>query len=237
MFIVLIAGIIASTWQATRATRAEQAAREEAATAKAINDFLLNDLLAQAGATSQSRADIKPDPDLKVRTALDRAAKSIEGKFDTQPLVAASIQMTIGNAYRELGLLPEAEQHHVRAMDLRHRVLGTEHPDTLSGENNLGQLYREQGKYAEAEQLLAGTLKIRQRVLGEEHPDTLITMANYGLVLHEQGKYAEAEPILTKVLETEKRLRGEADAETLTSMLNLAKLITISASCHRPRHC
>ena len=224
VFIALIAGIIASTWQAARATRAEQVAREEAATAKAINDFLLNDLLAQAGATSQSRADIKPDPDLKVRTALDRAAKSIEGKFDTQPLVGASIHLTIGNAYRELGLLPEAEQHYVRAMDLRRPVLGAEHPDTLTGDNNLGQLYREQGKYAEAEQLLSGTLKIRQRVLGEEHTDTLITMANYGLVLHEQGKYAEAEPILTKVLETEKRVHGEADAETLTSMLNLAKL-------------
>lgn len=224
VFIVLVAGIIASTWQAARATRAEHAAKEEAATAKAVNDFLLNDLLSQAGATAQARADIKPDPDLKVRTALDRAATRIEGKFDTQPLVEASIHMTIGNAYRELGLLPEAERHHGRTVDLRRRVLGEEHPDTLSADNNLGQLHREQGKYAQAEQVLAKTMKIRQRVLGEEHTDTLITMANLGLVLHEQGKYAEAEPILTRVLETEKRLRGEEDPETLTSMLNLGKL-------------
>ena len=224
VFVVLVAGIIASTWQAARATRAEQAAREEAATAKAINDFLLNDLLSQAGAATQARADSKPDPDLKVRTALDRAATRIEGKFDSQPLVAASIHNTIGNAYRELGLLTEAAQHYGRTVDLRRPVLGEEHPDTLSGANNLGQLYREQGKYAEAEQVLTRTTTIRQRVLGEEHPDTLIAMANLGLVLHEQGKYAEAEPILTKVLESEKRLRGEDDLETLTSMLNLSKL-------------
>ena len=198
VFVVLVAGIIASTWQAARATRAEQAAKAEAATATAINDFLLNDLLSQAAAQSQARADVTPDPDLKVRTALDRAATRIEGKFDTQPVVAASIHMTIGNAYRELGLLTEAEQHHTRAVDLRRRVLGEEHADTLSGDNNLGQLHREQGKYAEAEHVLTRTLQVRQRVLGEEHPETLITMANLGLVLHEQGKYAEAEPILSR---------------------------------------
>ena len=224
VFVVLVAGIIASTWQAARATRAEQAAREEAATAKAINDFLLNDLLSQAGATTQAKADTTPNPDLTVRTALDRAATRVEGKFDSQPLVGASIHLTIGNAYRELGLLTEAGRHYGRAVDLRRRVLGDEHLDTLTGDNNLGQLYREQGKYAEAEQVLTRTTTIRQRVLGEDHPDTLITMANLGLVLHEQGKYAEAEPILTKVLESEKRLRGEDDLETLTSMLNLAKL-------------
>jgi eukaryotic-like serine/threonine-protein kinase len=224
VFVVLLAGIIVSTWQAARARRAEQGAREEAATAKAVNDFLLKDLLSQAGATAQARTATKPDPDLKVRTALDRAATRIEGKFATQPAVEASIHFTIGNAYRELGLFPEAERHLIRAVDLRRRVLGEEHPDTLSGDNNLGQLYREQGKYAEAEKVLTKVMETRQRVLGDEHEQTLITMANVGLVLHEQGKYDRAEPILTRVLETEKRVRGEEDPETLVSMLNLAKL-------------
>ncbi|HEX2341792.1 MAG TPA: serine/threonine-protein kinase, partial [Vicinamibacterales bacterium] len=224
VFIVLIAGIIASTWQAARATRAEQAARAEAATATAINDFLLNDLLSQAGASTQAGPNTKPDPDLKVRTALDRAATRVEGKFDTQPVVKASIHSTIANAYWELGLFTEAEQHYRRAVDLRERALGKEHPDTLAANNNLGQLYREEGKYAEAEPILASVMAVRQRVLGADHPDTLVTMANLGIVLHEQGKYAEAEPLLTKVLETERRTRGEEDQETIISMMNLGKL-------------
>jgi tetratricopeptide (TPR) repeat protein len=224
VFVVLVAGIIASTWQAARATRAEQAARAEAATATAINDFLLNDLLSQAGASSQTRADTNPDPDLKVRTALDRAAARIEGKFDTQPLVKASIHTTIGNAYWELGLFDQAEQHYRRTVELRERILGKEHADTLSADNNLGNLYREQGRFGEAEPILTSVLSVRQRVLGQDHPDTLVTMANLGIVLNEQGKYAEAEPLLTKVLEAERRIRGEEDQETLVSMLNLAKL-------------
>jgi tetratricopeptide (TPR) repeat protein len=226
VFVVLVAGIIASTWQAARATRAEQAARQEAATATAINDFLLNDLLSQAGASTQARPDTRPDPDLKVRTALDRAAARVEGKFDTQPLVKASIHSTIGNAYWELGLYTEAGQHYRRAVDLRERAVGKEHPDTLAANNNLGNLYREEGKYAEAEPVLASVLAIRQRVLGTDHPDTLVTMANLGIVLNEQGKYAEAEPLLIRVLETERRIRGEDDQETIISMLNLGKLYT-----------
>ena len=46
----------------------------EAAVAKAVTSFLQKDLLAQAGASAQAGPDNKPDRDLKVRTALDRAA-------------------------------------------------------------------------------------------------------------------------------------------------------------------
>ena len=47
VFVVLAAGVVASTWQAVRARRAEAAA-------DAVNDFLQNDLLAQASAADQS---------------------------------------------------------------------------------------------------------------------------------------------------------------------------------------
>src|SRR4029434_7615879 len=67
VFVVLVAGIVTSTWQATRARRAERAAileRDRAAEAEAIansvNDFLQNDLLAQASASNQARPDNKP---------------------------------------------------------------------------------------------------------------------------------------------------------------------------------
>jgi hypothetical protein len=87
--VLLVAGVVMSTWMALRANRAE-------AEALAVSDFLRNDVLAQAGASTQARSDTRPDPDLKVRTALDRAAAGIQGKFPGQPLVEASIRQTIG---------------------------------------------------------------------------------------------------------------------------------------------
>jgi hypothetical protein len=66
---------------AIRASRAEQQAKAAEPQARAVNDFLQYDLLAQASASQQSSPSNKPDPHLEVRTALDRAAARIEGKF------------------------------------------------------------------------------------------------------------------------------------------------------------
>jgi hypothetical protein len=49
------------------------------------------DLLAQASTTARAGPDIKADPDLKVRTALNRAAARIAGKFEKQPLVGCGL--------------------------------------------------------------------------------------------------------------------------------------------------
>src|SRR5207249_3411269 len=92
VFLVLSAGVVVSTWQAVRARRAESSAN-------AVNGFLQNDLLAYASPINPSGFSTKADPDLTVRTALERAAERIEGKFEKQPDVEASIRDTIGQTY------------------------------------------------------------------------------------------------------------------------------------------
>src|SRR5205085_6290147 len=110
--VLLLAGVVVSSWMAVRASRAEK----EAA---AVNDFLQNDLLAQASVYKQARSANKPDPHLEVRTVLDRAAARLAGKFATQPSVEASIRQTIGITYLQLGVFPQAQAQMERALDLR----------------------------------------------------------------------------------------------------------------------
>ncbi len=98
-----------------------------------------NDLLAQASVANQSGPNTKPDPDLKVRTALDRAANRISGKL-RQPAVEANLRDTIGQTYMDLGLYPQAGAQLERALDLRRRLLGTENPETLRTMDRLGNL-------------------------------------------------------------------------------------------------
>ncbi len=249
VFVVLLAGVAVSTSQAIRANRAGQAAlkerdrataAEQAAkqaeraaiedrnravaaeiTAKTVNDFLQNDLLSQAGASAQAGPGIRPDPDLKVRTALDRAAAGIAQRFDKQPLLEASIRQTIGNAYLDLGIYPEAQKHLERALDLRRRMLGEDQPDTLSAMSDLAFLYRAGGKFAQAEPLASKVLEIRRRLLGEDHPDTLDAMTHLGLLYRFEGKPAPAEALLSKVLEIRQRISGEQDPATLHAMNTL----------------
>ncbi len=217
VFLVLVAGVVVSTWEAMQARRAT-------ATAEALSNFLQNDVLAQASASKQSGPKTKPDPDLKVRTALDRAAASIPGKFDAQPEVEAEIRDTIGQTYTDLGLHPEAQKQLERALDLYRKALGAENPKTLTTMSRLGTAAWHQGKYLEAEALLGQTLEMERRVLGPEHRDTLYSMNNLANVYRGQGKSAQAEALYSETFERRRRVLGPEHPDTLTSMNNLANV-------------
>jgi len=212
LVLMLAAGV--SIRQTVRANR-------EAAAARAVSDFLQNDLLAQASVGNQS-GSIKPDRDLKVRTVLDRAALRIAGRFDRQPEVEAAIRDTIGQTYTDLGLFPEAQKQSERAVALERIVLGAENPRTLKTISRLGRIAYLQGSYPEAEKLLSHTLEIQRRNLGSEHLDTLYSLNNLANVYLRQGKYEQAEALNRQTMETRRRVLGPEHPETLASMNDLA---------------
>jgi tetratricopeptide (TPR) repeat protein/predicted Ser/Thr protein kinase len=222
VFIVLIAGVIVSAREAARANA-------EAATSRAISDFLQNDLLAQASAATQSRPNTKPDPDLKVRTALDRAAARITGKFERQPEVEGAIRETIGQTYRELGLYPEARTQLERALDLYRRRLGAASPKTLQTTSRLARTLYLQGQYAQAEALLSPNVDIERRVLGPEHGDTLNSMSSLANVYRVEGKYAQAAALCAQTFEIQRRVLGPEHPDTLASSNNLAIIYDLEA--------
>src|SRR4029079_10175444 len=160
-----------SQQERNQAISEKRRADNEAAIATAVSEFLRRDVLAQASARSQSRLDVKPDPDLRVRTALDRAAARIGSTFAGKPLVEASIRQTIATAYQDLGLYPEARQQLERALYLRRKTLGEDDPVTLEVLADVARSYDLEGKYPEAERLYARALEGLRRAYGEEHAD------------------------------------------------------------------
>ena len=199
-------------------------ANREAAVAEAVNEFLQTDLLAQAGTTAQSVPDTKPDPDLKVRTTLDRAAERIEGKFAKQPEVEASIRDTIGWTYLDLGLYAEAQKQLKRAVELRRRALGAENAKTLKSMSRLGWVAYMQNNYAEADALENEALRAQRGILGPEHPDTLTSMNFLANIYRVEGKFAQAEALLAQTFEIQRRVLGTEHPETLNSMTDLASV-------------
>src|SRR5262249_22345342 len=162
-----------------------------------------DDLLAQAGASQQANPNTKPDPDLKVRTALDRAASRIEGKFPSQPLVEASIRETIANSYLDLGVYSDAEKQFNEALRLRKAALGEKHRDTLNIMADLGDVYTYQGKYAEAEHVLKQALASAGG--SSDNETTMNLMNNLALVYSRNGNYSAAEPLYVELLKTQRR--------------------------------
>jgi hypothetical protein len=63
-------------------------------------------------------------------------------------------------------------------MQTMKRVLGDEHPDTLTSMDNLASTYSNQERWTKAEELEVEAMQTMKRVLGDEHPDTLTSMDN-----------------------------------------------------------
>src|SRR5439155_13678749 len=77
-------------------------------------------------------------------------------------------------------------------LQLRIRLLGKEHTDTLRAMANLASTYRDQGRWDDAVKLEEEVLNASIRLLGKEHPDTLTAMANLALTYWNQGRWDDA---------------------------------------------
>ena len=115
-----------------------------------------------------------------------------------------------------------AEQLEVQVMDMRKKLLGAEHTDTLTSMANLASTYRNQGRWNEAEQLQIHVLDMRKKLFDSEHPDTLTSIANLAHTYKKQGRWNEAEQLQIQVMNIRKKLLGTEHPDTLTSMASLA---------------
>jgi hypothetical protein len=61
-------------------------------------------------------------------------------------------------------------------MQTRKRVLGDEHPSTLTCMNNLAYTLKAHARHHEACVLMERCFQSRQQILGEQHPDTLSSL-------------------------------------------------------------
>ena len=227
----LIAGTAISVYQAVRARNAQRVALlqrdradTEAATAAAVNDFLQNDLLSQAGADQQQGGATAPDPDVKVRTLVDRAAAAVSKKLKGKPMVEADLRRTLGETYLSLGLLKEAESQLQQSYDLNMRTRGPNAVKTIESLQALGTVEFNNGQYAESAKHQGLALEAAQKVLGPNAPLTLQTMQSVAVNYTMLGQPAKAEPLLKKVLDLQIRRAGYDNAETLDTSDSLAFL-------------
>jgi tetratricopeptide (TPR) repeat protein len=242
----LIVGIMSTSWQAYRATKAEalaeqqvqqeqrtreraekaeraakqqtEKAESEAAAARAMFGFLAIDLLGLADSNSQAKRGLAPDPDLKVRTLLDRAAQRMEGRFTDQPRAEIALRNAIGSAYLGVDATEEAEKHVMRALEIS-RKHGWHATPVLK---TLAEVYRHQLRFDKAAELAREIYEIQTEALGEDHPETLDAMSKLANALAGQQKFSEAESLDSRRLEILLRERDRNDLHVMQTEHNLA---------------
>jgi tetratricopeptide (TPR) repeat protein len=102
------------------------------------------------------------------------------------------------------------------------RVLGDDHPDTLTARSNLASSYTQAGRPADAITILEKLVGDRVRAHGDEHPETLTAWANVACSYTEAGRTDEAIAILKRVVAARVRLLGAEHMSTIAAQGNLA---------------
>ncbi|MCI0460669.1 MAG: serine/threonine-protein kinase [Gemmataceae bacterium] len=179
----------------------QKRADKQAEITRAVNDFLQRDLLLQASPIAQFATAQQADPDLKMRTVLDRASERIRDRFRDQPLIEAAIRHTVGKAYAELGAFATAQDHLEKAVRLFREHLGPDEPGTLEVMEDLGMLHRDNRKGDWGEAIHLECLQARRRVNGEKDHATLTTMTHLAGVYVWKNELSKAEELLVRVLD------------------------------------
>lgn len=175
--------------QRLQAEEAEQRASQEAELAKAINQFLLEDLIGLSDGMAQVQAGLTPNPDITMKALLDRSAELIDDRFQQQPTVQAEVQSTLAKAYYGIGRYADAVRLWEAALNTRRQHLGETHPDTLSSMNNVATGRSKTGDPQSALQMLEQVVQLRKQHLGHDHPDTINTINNLAQSYAQCGGY------------------------------------------------
>src|SRR5208282_1132430 len=204
-----------------RVVSERQRADQQAAVARAVSDFLQNDLLKQSTSLEQANRGFAPKPELTVKEALRRASDKIGGRFADQPTVEAEIRDTLGVSFGALSEWEVAIPQLERAAVLFKQTAGTNAPETLEAMSHLARAYSQTGRLPEAVSLAEENLKFTRARFGPDDAHTLDRMENLATVYKEAGRFADELSLCEEVLRLTRAKFGSQDLATLGRMNNL----------------
>jgi len=214
--VTVAAGLIALLASFAVAQRVQlQRTRLERDRATRITDFMTG--MFQVSDPSEAHGNT-----ITAREILNKASKDIGTGLAKDPEAQAQMMQVMGDVYGGLGLFSQAQTLHQQSMEIRQRVLGPDHPDTLESMDHSAADLDALGHYAEAEKLERKTVDISRRVLGPEHPDTLSFTSQLANTLWQEGRHPEAEKLNRETLRIRRRVLGPEHPDTLESMDHLA---------------
>jgi eukaryotic-like serine/threonine-protein kinase len=231
--IVLGLGILVSTWQALRATRAEQeqvqlrkeaegekkTAQTQAAKSQQVAQFM-QDMLKGVGPSTALGRDTT-----MLREILDKTAARIAEDLKEQPELEAELRNAIGTVYRELGEFDKAVEMHRQALAMQRLRLGNEHPSVAATLNHLGTALRFQAKLAESEVAYRESLAIRRKLLGNEHTDIAQSLNDLASLLSIELRNDEPEALLREAIAIRRKHYGNEHRAVAESLDNLAHVL------------
>ncbi|MBE7503045.1 MAG: serine/threonine protein kinase [Verrucomicrobiales bacterium] len=219
LLLLLIAGVVVSSWQAFRATHAERLARTEAAKKDEVARFLKEMLRGIEPSVARGR-----DTTL-LREILERSVERVRSELREQPEVEAELLSTFGRVYWELGEYERAENLWRETLAVVKGLFPQGAPAVATALDDLAIAIYSRGRLAEAELLERQALAMRRRFLSENDPEFAISLNNLGLILRAAGEFREAEALGREDLTLSRKLRGDEHPDVASSLINLGLLL------------
>jgi serine/threonine-protein kinase len=138
--------------------------------------------------------------EVTVRNFLDEGVYWIDVALAGQPEIEASVRTIIGNAYRNVGRLEEAEEQLVASLETRSALFGDRHLQVTKSLSSLGLLRLAQGRHEEAEDYFQQALDLRRERLGDDDLEVAAAMMNMATVKRIRGEPDAAERLLQQAL-------------------------------------
>ena len=111
-------------------------------------------------------------------------------------------------------MFDEAIEHYEEAIHNRIRLLGEDHPKTMTSMASYAFLLNKTQEFEKAKPVHYQVLLNRKKVLGIMHPKTLTSMINYANCLIPLGYLKQGEELLRKCYESRVFLLGKEHSRT-----------------------
>ena len=215
-FVLLIAGIAGTSWQAVIAGRQRDRATLEADKSKAALEFV------------ERMFTVDPDRDgreVSVFEVLGKASEKAGTELADSPEIESVVRATIGRTYQALGQNPESRRELERSLALNRELHGDNALPTALAEARLGAVLNDMGVMAEAERLFRHARPIVAAETGLQSEEYLHLIMNLGTSLLRQGDALGAEALVREALDSATAAFGESHELTLTALNSLATVL------------
>ncbi|MCL2786026.1 MAG: tetratricopeptide repeat protein [Methanomassiliicoccaceae archaeon] len=114
-----------------------------------------------------------------------------------------------------------ALEHYFKALELKERIFGADHPGLAPTYTGLGNVYSDKGEYDKAVECYVKALRLSGRMVGIDDPNIAATYNNVGISYSERREYDKALIYYEKALNIRERLLGEDHEDTATTCNNI----------------
>jgi serine/threonine protein kinase len=229
----LVAGFVATFWQATLARHQARIARQErdhasteTAKAQRINQFL-QEMIGYSGGTTPGSPSRPKGRDATVIDMLDDASQRVEVELTDQPEVKAEMLNTIGTTYVVLANYSAARRFLGEAYDLNLKLYGREGRSTATVMYRLANLSYLTGDYATAESWIRKALPIYRREATKADFEFWLLpaiLSDAAFIMRSRGHLDEAEALWRECLTYAPRLDAKHRASAENPKTFLAQL-------------